>query len=466
MHKVSISDYAITFVTIYIIVTTNHYYHYYPYTNRKCPFFVDTMAQFSKDELSFAEEIPKHVEIECPVCLNILTDPHLVTCCGNNFCGSCIERVKAGDGACPMCKEKNYQSFVDKKCLRIINGLQVYCLNQKKGCHWKGELKHLSTHTNRGKREGECLYEEVKCRYEECGSKGQRQHIGYHEQQRCPQRPFKCTYCSTKGTHCFITEEHVKNCSKVPTACPNKCTNALMPKDSVPAHLIMCPLQPVDCVFSWAGCKERPLRKDIELHTTDTKHMMLLAVACGELKKENEALKKTCNQLKKEDEALKKTCDQLESESTYTRDLLVAVAADTHPILPITVTREREVVHFYTEVGGYHMSAVFMSHTIYLALHRGKFDRIMKLTDYPKINIKVIDERNNDDTPCTSFQGTITLKIPDDALVSFLTSKNLVTPAGIISYQVSIFCVINYPFEISFKACNELTVLLFYHYCL
>ena len=457
------------------------------------------MAQFSKDELSFAEEIPKHVEIECPVCLNIMTDPHLVSCCGHNFCESCIERVKAGDGACPMCKEKNYQSFADKKCLRIINGLQVYCLNRKKGCQWKGELKYLSTHTNRDKREGECLYQEVKCRYEECERKGQRHHIGYHEQQRCPQRPFKCTHCNTKGTHCFITEEHMKTCLKVPTACPNKCTDDLIPRDSVPAHLTTeCPLQPVDCVFSWAGCKERPLRKNIELHTADTKHMMILAVACGELKKENEAFKKTCDQLEMENETLKK-------EHSYTRDLLGVVATDTHPTLPITitvtfesvlslfvtVTRERKVVHFYTEVGGYHMSAGFMSHTIYLALHEGKFDRIMKLTDYPKINIKEInleakkyiddvedlEEYDLEDLECIdgevkyigtilssppSFQETMTLKIPDDALVSFLTSEKLTTPAGIISYQVYRPFLTKYSVEISFTACNELTVLLSY----
>ena len=398
------------------------------------------MAQFSKDELSFAEEIPKHFELECPVCLNILTEPHLVTCCGNNFCKSCIERVKASDGACPMCKERRYQSFADKKCLRIINGLQVYCLNRKKGCHWKGQLKYLSTHTNQSKTEGECLYQEVKC---QCGSKGQRQYLDYHEQWRCPQRPFKCTYCNTKGTHYFITEEHMKNCSKVPTACPNKCSDALMPKDSIPVHLTECPLQPVDCVFSWAGCKERPLRKDIELHTTDTKHMMLLAVACGELKKENETLKETCDQLKK--------------ENVYIHKLFSVVNADTHPLLPITVTREGEIVHFYTEVGGYHMSAAFMSRMIYLAFHEGKFDRIIKHTSYPQIYF------DKDDDTTYPFEIKSCTKIPDDALVSFvISSKKSTTPPvpGIISWK--------YPsddddcymksFQIDLTACNELTV--------
>ena len=143
------------------------------------------MTQFSKEELSFVEEIPSHVEIECPVCLNILTDPHLVTCCGHNFCESCIERVKASDGACPMCKEKNYQSFADKKGLRIIGGLHVYCTNNKKGCEWIGGLKILSTHLNKGVREGECQYEEVKCMYQKCQQKCQRQKLDHHERNEC-----------------------------------------------------------------------------------------------------------------------------------------------------------------------------------------------------------------------------------------------------------------------------------------
>ena len=445
------------------------------------------MAQFSKEQLSFVEEIPKQIDIECPICLNILRDPHQVTCCGHNFCESCIKKVKASNGACPMCKEKKYQSFADKNCIRIINGLQVYCLNQKEGCQWKGELKYLSTHTNQGKREGQCLYQEVKCRYKECGSKGQRQYIGYHEQRRCPQRPFKCEHCNTKGSYRFITEKHYFNCSKYPVPCPNECTSTLISRDNVPAHLTHCPLQPVDCVFSWAGCKERPLRKDIELHTTDTKHMMILAVACGELKKENETLKKTCDQLKKEDEALQKACDQLKKEDetlkktcdtlqktcdqvkeedetlkkehAYTRDLLVVVAADTLPILPITVTCEEKIVHFYTEIGGYHMSATFMSHvnarmherpnvwmaltlshsrhsflpntppTVYLAFHEGKFDRIMKHVSYPKICF--IHDDATYPFEVTSYQKTDKFSL---SLLLDSSGMSTTTPAGIISW--------------------------------
>ena len=87
------------------------------------------MSQFSQDDLSFVEGLPKHVEIECPVCLSILADPHMVSCCGHNFCESCIEIVKVSNGLCPMCKERDFQAMVNKERLRIINGLQVYCTN-------------------------------------------------------------------------------------------------------------------------------------------------------------------------------------------------------------------------------------------------------------------------------------------------------------------------------------------------
>ena len=264
------------------------------------------MSQFSIEELSFVKELPEHVEIECPVCLNILTDPHLVSCCGHNFCGSCIERVKASNGSCPVCKEEEYQAIPDKKCLRLINGLEVYCSNKEKGCQWKGELKNMSTHLNKEKREGECQYEEVKCQYEKCQERKQRRYLGDHEDKECPQRPFQCQYCGEEGTFLSITKDHYEECSQYPVTCPNKCVSTNMPRGSLTAHVnTECPLEPVDCVFSWAGCNDKPLRKDVHVHTADTKHMTLLAVACGQLKKENEQIKEENKQIKEVSERFK-----------------------------------------------------------------------------------------------------------------------------------------------------------------
>ena len=361
------------------------------------------MSQFSKDELSFVNKLPEHIEIECPVCLNILVNPHLVSCCGHNFCEDCIERVKASNGACPMCKERSFQVMVNKGHLRIINGLQVYCTNRRRGCQWKEELKNLSTHLNKGEREGECQYEEVKCRHK-CGGIGQRQHLKRHEDNECPQRPFECQYCNTRGTYLFIAKEHYQICLQYPVLCPNKCTLTQMPRGSVAGHVNNeCPLQPVDCVFSWAGCKERPLRKDIELHTTDTKHMMILAVACGELKKENEKVKQEMASVRGE---LKKEIKELKDENKILKQELLR--ASSHHLLPIEIklkhpSYESEVIHFYTSQQGHHMSAKLLCTFDYfigvncnpcallLAIHEGMFDKC-KPSKLPKIFAKYKDK--------------------------------------------------------------------------
>ena len=349
------------------------------------------MSQFSKEELYFVNKLPEQVEIECPVCLNILANPHLVNCCGHNFCESCIERVKASNGDCPMCKERSFQAMVNKGHLRIINGLQVYCTNRRRDCQWKGELKNLSTHLNKGEREGECQYEEVKCRYK-CREIAQRQQLKHHEDKECLQRPFECQYCKLKGTYHSITEEHYKNCSKYPVLCPNKCTSTQMPQGSVTDHVIKeCPLQPMDCVFSWAGCKERPLRKDIEMHTTDTKHMMLLAVACGELKKE-------IKEVKGENEKLKV---ELGEKDAHIHSLHSATKLELQT-LPITISLSifesflfssaSSVIHFYTSKYGHHFSArlfkISSKRYLALAFHPGIFDRMTKRLEVLQIFAK------------------------------------------------------------------------------
>ena len=392
------------------------------------------MAQFSKEELSFVKELPEHVEIECPVCLNILTDPHQVTCCGHNFCGSCIERVKASNGSCPMCKEKKYQSFIDKKCSRIINGLEVYCSNKKKGCQWKGELKNMSTHLNKEKREGECQYEEVKCQYEKCQERKQRRYLSYHEDKECPQCPFKCQYCRRNGTFLFITKDHYEKCSQYPVTCPNKCVSTNMPRGSLTAHVNReCPLEPVDCVFSWAGCNDKPLRKDVHVHTADTKHMTLLAVACGQLKKENEKIKV----LEGEVEKLNKNVKTLKNENIILKDYILSTAIAEHPLLPVDITEGRGAVHFEC---GRHMSARmmrddvkggFVGYFILLAFHERMLDKFN-----PKLP-NIFAKYRGKDTPLIEDTEAIYKQLPRDILNSIEWRKGATTvPQGVIKVHL------------------------------
>ena len=233
------------------------------------------MTQFSKEELSFAEEIPSHVEIECPICLSILVNPHLVSCCGHHFCEDCIKRVEASNGACPMCKRREYQVVINKDRLRIINGLKVYCTNKENGCQWKIELKNLSKHLNKGEREGECQHEKVKCRFRKCEEIGQRRHLKHHEDNECPQRPFECQYCSTTGTYHSITEEHYKKCSKYPglsVYCTNKEKGCewIGELKNLPTHLNIgeregeCQYEEVKCRYR--KCQQKCHRQKLDHH--------------------------------------------------------------------------------------------------------------------------------------------------------------------------------------------------------
>ena len=388
------------------------------------------MSKFSKEELSFVKELPEHVEIECPVCLNILTDPHLVSCCGHNFCGSCIERVKASNGSCPMCKEEKYQAIPDKKCSRIINGLEVYCSNKKKGCQWKGELKNMCTHLNKEKREGECQYEEIKCQYEKCQERKQRRYLGDHEDKDCPQHPFQCEYCGKEGTFLSITKDHYEECSQYPVTCPNKCVSTNMPRGSLTAHVNReCPLEPVDCVFSWAGCNDKPLRKDVHVHTADTKHMTLLAVACGQLKKENEQIK----------EEMKEEIEKLRKENTNLKYCVCYTIAD-YPLLPINIREKCEAVHFYTSACGRHMSVRAMEGfrstnfpTIFvlLAFHEGKFD----IFD-PKLH-KIFAAYNDQHIPLIVDTEDTYQQLPHDILKTIRSYDDAKLPQGVIIIKIA-----------------------------
>lgn len=221
-----------------------------------------------------------------------------------------------------------------------MTGLQIYCINKEKHCQWKGDLIYLSTHLSKGNREGECQLEEVKCRYEKCQETMQRCVLDSHEKNECPHRAYQCQYCMIMGEHLFITTEHYEVCTEYPVSCPNLCRNDVkFPRSSIDSHLSNdCPLQPVECPFSWAGCTNKPLLEDRDLHATHFNHESLLAVTCGQLKRQ-----------------LSKRPD--------------------HPVLPVTINKGPTPTHVYTHHPfGHHISVMYIDDKVYLAFHKGEFD--------------------------------------------------------------------------------------------
>jgi TNF receptor-associated factor 4 len=276
----------------------------------------------SSDNISLIERPPGSIDIECPICLQVMTDdPHLVVCCGHHFCGPCISKIT---GPCPLCKQQTFQAVPDKGRSRFINGLQVTCVN--KACDWRGELKALSSHLEPGKREGDCRYVMVKCKHEKCPVQMERLKLANHEDNKCPFRPNKCQYCKCVLGAGKKVEEHYGKCGKYPIHCPNECGPDKYPRDAISNHLTKkCPLHPVDCEFKWVGCNDKVLRKDITQHGIDnqSKHMALLVKASTKLKQKNDQLTKEKNNLTKEKQNLTSAKNSIKKENKKLRNEIV-----------------------------------------------------------------------------------------------------------------------------------------------
>ena len=147
-------------------------------------------------DCDFVQPPPKH--LECSVCLLVLKDPHVSSCCGNHFCQPCIQRVQNDEKPCPLCNDPNFNIMLHKGVKREVNMLAVRCPKRYLGCQWEGELGLLEEHITAGPRSGAsgCGYVEVECVYR-CGGCFQRCLVREHEEEFCPNRPIEVQMSSS-----------------------------------------------------------------------------------------------------------------------------------------------------------------------------------------------------------------------------------------------------------------------------
>ena len=121
-----------------------------------------------------------------------------LSCCGNEFCQVCIERVKKDGKPCPLCNEQNFTTLLHKKLVREVNALVIRCPQKERGCEWEGELGQLQRHLNPGagvsSTQG-CEFLMVECAYR-CGAQLQRRLIQEHEMEACPKQPIEMQVAS------------------------------------------------------------------------------------------------------------------------------------------------------------------------------------------------------------------------------------------------------------------------------
>ena len=237
-------------------------------------------------DFDFTEEPPE--ELNCPVCLLVLRDPHLTSCCGNHFCQSCVEKIQGGWSPCPLCKDSSFTTFLNKSFQRKVNELKIQCPKAENGCTWIGTVGSATNHLDPSC--GDCEYVEIEC--DLCNVEIQRKELVDHKSEKCANRPFACEHCGYSNTWIEVTSKHWKTCVKFPLQCPNKCGIGTIERKNLNTHIkVLCPLQVEPCAFQFAGCSVQVPRKDSAEHlaASTATHVTLLAGVCAEYKSKLDA---------------------------------------------------------------------------------------------------------------------------------------------------------------------------------
>ena len=254
-------------------------------------------------DCEFVEKQPQELQSECPVCLLLLREPFLVSCCGYSFCKVCIEKVKYKKTSCPNCLEKSFKVFPNKGLQRSLYEYKVYCSNRKQGCQWTGNLSQFDSHINSNpptdtKLDG-CQFVRVKCCY--CLATVVRSKVRVHEYEECLKRPYSCCHCKNfASTYQEVTLSHWSVCGCYPIVCTNKCGTTLqrqMLGDHITNH---CPETEVDCKFKHFGCNDRQSRKHLQEHMEKNlmAHMEKMSQVIVRLEEENKLLRREIEYLK------------------------------------------------------------------------------------------------------------------------------------------------------------------------
>ena len=338
---------------------------------------------------------------ECPLCLLVLKEPCLISCCGHKYCRACIELVKRDSKPCPLCNAKDFSFLQERGLERFLKDLDVWCTYRGDGCDWKGKLGSLELHLNinpspESQLTG-CQFVGVKCMHH-CGDWFERRHISIHQTEQCTERPYSCQYCKDyNSTFKNVTEVHYGMCDDYPVNCPNNCQEQPLKRHELESHLENdCPLVTIDCPFSHAGCDAQFPRENMPEHMKDTAtHLTLLASVTHSLVKQNQALVRENRQFK----------EKLETTEEEVGKLKVAMTkySGFPKVYHVKKTdNEVSLPGFYTHENGYKMCVNVDANgcgdakgthvSIFTYLMKGSYDNHLKWPFRGVVTIQIVNQ--------------------------------------------------------------------------
>ena len=389
-------------------------------------------------DCKFVSPPPSGLPTDCPICLQILKEPCLISCsCGRKICRECIEQIKKDNKPCPMCNKTEFTYLQDNELERSLKELEIWCTSKKAGCDWKGKLGEYEQHLNKNPSPENqligCQFVEVKCKHG-CGESFQRRHITAHQKGVCQKRPYTCEYCHEyESTFEDVTKNHYHQCKKFPVTCPNKCREAPFVRQMVENHVKEeCVLTEVNCPLHYAGCEVRLPRKNMPEHMRDTvTHLTLLATVTQTLLKENQKMQQHIRQLEvkqsiteghyQEQKATEKDVAALKKDICELRRSMGGYPIDFH--VNYAIQKDQYLPSFDTHSHGYQMCIRVDTNgsgpgkgthvSIYTCLMRGPYDEHLKWPFRGEITIQIVNQAGdhshveetncyNDETPDSS----------------------------------------------------------------
>ena len=260
----------------------------------------------------------------CKICHTPCRDAHLTGCCGAHFCRSCLQQVKKGrsvSSACPMCRAERFETFQNKEANREIKALHVYCMNERNGCIWSGEVNDVKRHVDT-----DCQFVDMPCP-SKCGMILKRQCIQSHLAKDCP---CYCQYCGFTGLKIEIFTNHKKKCAKYPLPCPNGCELGVVPSGGMATHRKVCPLELVQCNYHDVGCHDRIIRRELVNHYNQkmAEHLNLMKLKLATTMEELTKSEKKLGSMEKELAKSEKKLGSMEKELTKSEKKLVSMGKE------------------------------------------------------------------------------------------------------------------------------------------
>lgn len=231
----------------------------------------------------------------CSICTQLVKDPHLTACCGHEFCEGCLTQWenKSMTYSCPHCRQSEFVHILDKQTRREIEELKVYCPKHSHGCTWEGELGLMKCH------EKDCSFTPIKCPH--CSINVPQKDLLKHSSSECPFRDSRCSYCGKEDAYFkVISFVHMAECPGYPMDCPNKCGMNGIKRSNILEHRKSCSLEEIECPLKMAGCSEKMLRKDLQVHVNSSQgeHLLKLMVAFEKSRKEIQDQRQELRELK------------------------------------------------------------------------------------------------------------------------------------------------------------------------